>query len=326
MATLTALIEMGKDLGYTGKELEALVTEREREEKEREGRREEMVMRKLRAEMTKAQLESEILGEGNKNLRDENKFKFKIEALEANMNQYSSSNASVEGLLHRVIALENMCTNQKSTNEWLNIADDITKKTARASPSRIFVTRFCLVVTSGYDRVSTIKCYVCDNSASSACGNSFKAYQFQANECGHADAPYKCGKQEQPPDASAQSTQTSVQAPNQLISQLRRPVNRPYFRRPVKSPSQLRPQSTFTSVQAPHQFPLGQLTNALYKQPTTIDTNYLDLGIRSKRHISPSLSITGNPTIPEVQYRSSIRMIGAGYDYLCHLTRQNFRF
>ncbi|KAH9524351.1 hypothetical protein Btru_054252 [Bulinus truncatus] len=95
--------------GLTGQELLDWVTEREREEKEKEGRREEMAMRKIRAEITKAQLESEILGEENIKLRDENKFlTFKIEALEANMDHYTSSKASVEGLPHRVIALENM--------------------------------------------------------------------------------------------------------------------------------------------------------------------------------------------------------------------------
>ncbi|KAH9491943.1 hypothetical protein Btru_026846 [Bulinus truncatus] len=36
MATLTALIEMGKDLGYTGKELRDWVSIREAEERERE--------------------------------------------------------------------------------------------------------------------------------------------------------------------------------------------------------------------------------------------------------------------------------------------------
>ncbi|CAL1538890.1 unnamed protein product [Lymnaea stagnalis] len=55
--------------------------------------------------------------------------------------------------------------------------------------------------------VCAIKCYHCDNSQSSACGNAFKAYQFQAVTCASDGAQqYKCGKQEQPPDASFKAT------------------------------------------------------------------------------------------------------------------------
>ncbi|KAH9498459.1 Mediator of RNA polymerase II transcription subunit 23 [Bulinus truncatus] len=127
------------------RELRAYVTEREKEEiekekKEREDRREEMTMRKLRAEMTKAQLESEILGEENKKLRDENKFlKFKIEALEANMDHYASSKASVEGLPHRVIALENMF---KKIAEKLELNNVVATSQAKVEESlRVIVNK-----------------------------------------------------------------------------------------------------------------------------------------------------------------------------------------
>ncbi|KAK0047555.1 hypothetical protein Bpfe_022982 [Biomphalaria pfeifferi] len=65
----------------------------------------------------------------------------------------------------------------------------------------IFIPSFILHI---FFTVSAIKCYSCDNSHSSACGNAFKAYQFQASECntgGNTDQ-YKCGKQEQPPDSN----------------------------------------------------------------------------------------------------------------------------
>ncbi|XP_055900438.1 uncharacterized protein LOC129928728 isoform X2 [Biomphalaria glabrata] len=66
------------------------------------------------------------------------------------------------------------------------------------------VLLFLLVIYLTTADVSAIKCYSCDNSHSSACGNAFKAYQFQASECntgGNTDQ-YKCGKQEQPPDSN----------------------------------------------------------------------------------------------------------------------------
>ncbi|XP_076471758.1 uncharacterized protein LOC143301393 [Babylonia areolata] len=47
-----------------------------------------------------------------------------------------------------------------------------------------------------------IRCYHCDNDESPSCGNDFKWYQFDAMECS-PDTPdgYKCGKQEQLPNA-----------------------------------------------------------------------------------------------------------------------------
>ncbi|XP_070200268.1 uncharacterized protein [Littorina saxatilis] len=43
-------------------------------------------------------------------------------------------------------------------------------------------------------------CYICDNSKTSACGENFKAYQFDAIQCDENNGRNKCGKQEQDPN------------------------------------------------------------------------------------------------------------------------------
>lgn len=45
-----------------------------------------------------------------------------------------------------------------------------------------------------------LKCYECDNSGNPACGEYFKAYQFDARECPYPD---KCGLQRQPPEGKS---------------------------------------------------------------------------------------------------------------------------
>ncbi|KAL5006768.1 hypothetical protein ScPMuIL_015574 [Solemya velum] len=52
---------------------------------------------------------------------------------------------------------------------------------------------FALSVIGGL----ALKCYECDNSGNPACGEYFKAYQFDARECPYPD---KCGLQRQPPE------------------------------------------------------------------------------------------------------------------------------